>query len=398
MSYGCTAGLAPKKARQAARQCDERPVIRDSLFHSRFCLFHWTTTNDHCNQNYIVTIKRRMQAKKGCIPNQLAVPCFDHPRYKFMKKSLIDTICILAILSASAPTEGFVVDFAAAQFQRSLRLLDISNRRSISTKILDSNSNYQYIHGISRRIGNVQLAAKSNKSQNTAATELPPSNEFSRTLPTDRILKARKSTTGISNSFYPVSIEASDVECVALARRFDLSSISNLSASLQLRPSILNTGGVSSNSIEVEGMCKSIVTQRCVRTNEDFEVAVEFPIYCIVRPVIPTNNGASDLDLSSSADESNGQQSRKSSGGNSSKKSYRLPDRNIDEMDVMELQRLLQADINSDDDTLMEDEAIYSSQDGQIDVGELVAQLFWFKLDPYPKKPGTNPIQRSITG
>ena len=72
----------PKNARQAARQSDERPVIRDSLFHSRFCLFHWTTTNDHCNQNYIVTIKRRMQAKKGCIPNQLAVPCFDHPRYK----------------------------------------------------------------------------------------------------------------------------------------------------------------------------------------------------------------------------------------------------------------------------------------------------------------------------
>lgn len=243
----------------------------------------------------------------------------------------------------------------------------------------------------------MRLAAKSSKSQETAATELPPSNEFSRTLQTDRILKTRKSTTGISNSFYPVTIEASDVECVALARRFDLSSISNLSATLQLRPSILNTGGVSSNSIEVEGMCKSIVTQRCVRTNEDFEVAVEFPIYCIVRPVIPTNNGASDLHLSST-DENNAQQYRKSSGANSSKKSYRLPDRNIDEMDVLELQRLLQADISTDDDTLMEDEAIYSLQDGQIDVGELVAQLFWFKLDPYPKKPGTDPIQRSITG
>jgi hypothetical protein len=204
-----------------------------------------------------------------------------------------------------------------------------------------------------------------------------------------------------------MSIEANEIECVALARRFDLSSISNLSASLQLRPSSLNTGGISSNSIEVEGMCKSIVTQRCVRTNEDFEVAVEFPIYCIVRPIISSNgNGMStQLDVGSSTDGSyqdtagrkNGAQSQPRK-ANANKKSYRLPDRNIDEMDVMELQRLLQADINADDDTLMEDEAIYTLQDGTIDVGELVAQLFWFKLDPYPKKPGTDPVQRSITG
>lgn len=343
-----------------------------------------------------------------------------------MKKSFVDTIWILAIIIASATTsEGFdvvhynygplQVSLQLQYHQRSLRCRNDNHRQNIATTILrDKLYNNHGINNIGRRTIHMRLAAKNYKpSPDSESTELPPSNEFSRTLQADRILKTRKSTTGVSNSFYPVSIEASDIECVALARRFDLSSIANLSATLQLRPSSLNTGGISSNSIEVEGMCKSIVTQRCVRTNEDFEVTVEFPIYCIVRPVIPTNNnnGISQLEdeLSTnwSYQDNSGindrnaaqqQQPRKSNGTNKNKKSYRLPDRNIDEMDVMELQRMLQADINSDDDTLMEDEAIYSLQDGQIDVGELVAQLFWFKLDPYPKKPGTDPIQRSITG
>jgi hypothetical protein len=332
-----------------------------------------------------------------------------------MKKSFVNTtICIFAIATVSATTncEGFDVHYYVSQqlpsptlpqqqYQRSH-----NNQRNVDTTRRKNNL-YSFHGMIGRRILPMQLAAKSqNPSQDSAS---PPSNEFSRRLQADRILRTRKSTTGVSNSFYPVSIEASDLECVALARRFDLSSISNLSATLQLRPSSLNTGGISSNSIEVEGLCKSIVTQRCVRTNEDFEVTVEFPIYCIVRPVIPTNNGVSpQLDESSTTgsyqdmngmnDRNSAQQPRKSNGASKNKKSYRLPDRNIDEMDVMELQRMLQADINSEDDTLMEDEAIYNLQDGQLDVGELVAQLFWFKLDPYPKKPGTDPIQRSITG
>jgi hypothetical protein len=239
-------------------------------------------------------------------------------------------------------------------------------------------------------------ATSSNKHQQVASMDLPP-NEFSRTIQTDRILKTKRSSNTAGNSnFYPVSIEADQTECASLAHRFDLSAISNLCATLQLRPSILNTGGISSSSIEVEGTCKAIVIQRCVRTNEDFEVGLEFPIYCVVRPVLP--NGEPDTPITGSYQDSNydnldsSQQKKQNN-----KKSYRIPDRNIDEMDVMELQRMLQSDMNTDDDTLMEDEAIYCL-DGMIDVGELVAQLFWLKLDPYPKKPGTDPVQRSITG
>ena len=53
--------------------------------------------------------------------------------------------------------------------------------------------------------------------------------------------------------------------------------------------------------------------------------------------------------------------------------------------------------MTSNDAVLMEDEAIYSTE-SLLDVGELVSQLFWLQLDPYPKKPGSKPIQTSITG
>ena len=49
------------------------------------------------------------------------------------------------------------------------------------------------------------------------------------------------------------------------------------------------------------------------------------------------------------------------------------------------------------EDVLMEDQAIYSTT-GILDLGELVAQTFWLSVDKYPKKPGTDPIQFSITG
>ena len=47
---------------------------------------------------------------------------------------------------------------------------------------------------------------------------------------------------------------------------------------------------------------------------------------------------------------------------------------------------------------LVEDESIYSIDSGVLDVGELIAQSFWLQLDPFPKKPGTGPIEYEITG
>ena len=66
--------------------------------------------------------------------------------------------------------------------------------------------------------------------------------------------------------------------------------------------------------------------------------------------------------------------------------------------DMVELQEMLNRMDDEDEDLLIEDESIYSLSTGQLDVGELIAQNFWLGLDPYPKKPGTEPLQLEITG
>jgi hypothetical protein len=208
--------------------------------------------------------------------------------------------------------------------------------------------------------------------------ELPP-NEFSRTVQPERILKSRRD--------FMIDLEATVEERQALASRFDLTEIDALKASLALRPESQRTTGV-----EVEGTVTASVTQTCVRTNEQFQVDLEFPLYCVVRPVRPI----SQLVEESSSGMGESRSSQKST-PNNKKTKYRPQDRSIEEMDMLELQKLLQEDISSEESVLMEDEAIYSTA-SLLDVGELVSQLFWLQLDPYPKKPGSEPVQRSITG
>lgn len=212
-----------------------------------------------------------------------------------------------------------------------------------------------------------------------AAGIIKPENEFSRTVQPERVIRSRRDFT--------IDIEASPEECSALAGRFDLKDIDKLNAHLAMRSERRGNG------VEVEGTVFATVTQTCVRTNEDFAVDLEFPLYCIVRPVAPL----------SVLLEQQQQQQKASSSANSSKDKKKRdkkdirPSNSIDDMDISELERLLQQDAVDEDDILMEDEAIYAT-DGLLDVGELVSQLFWLQLDPYPKRPGTNPIQKSITG
>jgi len=223
-------------------------------------------------------------------------------------------------------------------------------------------------------------------------------NEFSRTIKPERVLQ---SSSKKQRRAYEIDVEADEGERTALAKRFDLSAIDRLRASLTLRQERGSGGGASSVSkigVEVEGAVVATVTQTCVRTNEDFNVDLEFPLYCVVRPVAPVLSSsllnALDAD-DEEEEEASSEEYRPAKGKKQSRRRQR-----IDDMDVVELQRLLQNDIlaNDDDDVLMEDESIYDTYDGILDVGELVSQLFWLQLDPYPKKPGTTPIQRSITG
>ncbi|KAL7572058.1 hypothetical protein ACA910_001708 [Epithemia clementina (nom. ined.)] len=229
-----------------------------------------------------------------------------------------------------------------------------------------------------------------------------PVNEFSRTVSPDRIRANFGAAARGRRRDYQMSISASVEECQALATRFDLKHIESLNAALVLRSeSLSHVGGGLGNSkggIEVEGNVIASVTQTCVRTNEDFEVPLSFPLYAIVRPVVPLVSSRS-----TNEDENNNRDSNRSS----SKQQQRRANKSVsfrtssilDDVDLLELQRMLQEDITLDDDdaSLMEDETIYS-QGGLIDVGELVSQLFWLNLDPYPKKPGTGPVKKTIIG
>jgi uncharacterized metal-binding protein YceD (DUF177 family) len=137
-------------------------------------------------------------------------------------------------------------------------------------------------------------------------------------------------------------------------------------------------------TVEVQGTIVAHLTQTCVRTNEDFEVDVEFPVESVVKPMSNTF-----------VFEEQGEDKP----AKATKKPTKLrSDRLYNMNDIMELQEVLGRIDEEEDSTVVEDEAVYSLATGSLDVGELVAQTFWLNLDPYPKKPGTGPMEISISG
>jgi hypothetical protein len=281
-------------------------------------------------------------------------------------------------------------------------------------------------HEQSRKYQSFSSARLSSSStNNNEATTRINTNEFSRIVPVDRVLfRQRSGSSSIANE-YNVNIEATNDECIQLAKRFEIHSIHQLQASVCLRSHNDRGRSAASNSnnkydVEVDGTVTATVTQRCVRTNESFNSTIEFPIYCLVRPAIPVM-GLLKLDmmndLESIDDESISSKTKKSKTGgnakgasdkgssNKKKKNYQETTSSIiDDMDVQQLQRLLEQNIDSNDNnnndlSIMEDEFIYSTSTSNIfDIGELISQVFWLELDPYPKKPGTGPVQFSISG
>ena len=232
----------------------------------------------------------------------------------------------------------------------------------------------------------------------------PPScvpNEFSRPLNTDRILKTASGKQRRSHRNYETTIEANEDECSALAGRFGIKSLECLKADLSLSlPSsgAQGAGGGRVLTVQVEGTIAASLTQRCVRTNEAFDMKVEIPISVIVKPVSMNFQwqGADD----DSEDETPSSASNKSN-KKKPKKNLQL-DRSLNlSGDMTELQQLInqqQEEIVFGIDDILEDESIYSLATGNLDIGELVAQTFWLNLDPYPKKPGSGPVEFTISG
>lgn len=211
------------------------------------------------------------------------------------------------------------------------------------------------------------------------------SNEFSRTLETERILKTPKGNKRRTRD-YALKIAADEGECKALAKRFELKTLQGLEAELSIRPSEAHqySKGRGLITIFVEGTIAASLTQTCVRTNDDFPVNVEFTFQSIVKPT------ANNFVLEQKSDDEN------------SYKPTREKRVKVNELqsldDILELQSILDNGGGEDDELLVEDESIYSLLTGTLDVGELVAQSFWLNLDPYPKKPGSGPIEIEISG
>jgi len=238
-------------------------------------------------------------------------------------------------------------------------------------------------------------------------------NEFPRIIYIDRIFNNRRRTFNQQQRDHVITIKADEKERLALAERFDLKGLTKLDAELSLRPAaegLTSFAGIGSFPVEVEGMIEAHLTQTCVRTNEEFEVDVEIPVFVIVRPVQSNFEGQNLIDAQQQQQQQQEKdeeeednynkgkkkknKNKKDKGLHKNKKVYKLDD-------VFDLQTAIQqADTfgsGTDAADIVEDEGIYSLSSDQLDVGELVAQTFWLELDWYPKKPGTDPVEYEMS-
>ena len=249
-------------------------------------------------------------------------------------------------------------------------------------------------------------------------------NEFSRTIRVSKWFNGGGGGggTGSSSSFsrqrkrMDLQIFATPEERYALANRFRLSKITALSADMVIQPAFGggndpseggNAGG-QVECIEAVGTVCAQVTQKCVRSNEDFDVNLEFSFETVLRAMSSNsdkgnNNGSVDVDdapLSvgevSALDAAlrignNAKQQRKNKGGDKPRGGKgitggRQSSKDLDGAGMKQMKDILMEYEVSDE--IIEDESCFCT-DGIVDCGEIVAQMFRSKLDPYPKKPGS---------
>ena len=248
-------------------------------------------------------------------------------------------------------------------------------------------------------------------------------NEFSRTIRVSKWFNGGGGTGNSSSSSrqsrkrMDLQIFATPEERYALANRFRLSKITALSADMVIQPAFGGgsdpseggNGGGQVECIEAVGTVCAQVTQKCVRSNEDFDVNLEFSFETVLRAMSSNsgkgnnNNGGVDVDdepLSvgevSALDAAlkignNAKQQRKNKGGDKPRGGKgitggRQSSKDLDGAGMKQMKDILMEYEISDE--IIEDESCFCT-DGIVDCGEIVAQMFRSKLDPYPKKPGS---------
>merc|ERR1711862_277941 len=163
--------------------------------------------------------------------------------------------------------------------------------------------------------------------------------------------------------------------------------------------------GDDSEYIEAIGKVCAQVTQTCVRTNEEFQVDLEFNFNTLIKAMSSSIRGntandfsAGELKAFEAASNLGNEAQSKQNSGKRQKGVKRVrggrSSRYLNDMGMNQLQEILQ-DYETTDE-IIEDEACFCT-DGIVDVGEVVAQIFRSKLDPYPKKPGSDHVSYSFT-
>jgi len=209
-------------------------------------------------------------------------------------------------------------------------------------------------------------------------------NEFSRTLNTGKILKTASGNRRRARDF-KTTISATEEECRALTQRFGLNEVHSLEADVRISSSGFGGGSRSSGlvTVLVEGTINANLTRTCVRTNKDFVGTFECTFESLVKPASNSFLRVEDDDALYPSE---------------SKKKQRTKSAQLSSLDdLLDLQDALDASENASED-ILEDDHIYSISTGLLDIGELVAQNFWLTLDPYPKLPGSKPVEISISG
>lgn len=285
---------------------------------------------------------------------------------------------------------------------------------SISTTIRSTASSQRTIRN--RKSGAYLFMSENLKEKDTGPkNESTSQNEFSRTIRVNKWFGGGGGSSGPNNrrnKSMNLSVSATSSEREALAKRFRLSNISVLSAEMVVQPAVGDTDD--SGTIEAMGTITAQVTQTCVRTNEGFDVDLEFTFHTVLRAMEAAavaskgagggaENQLSDgemaaLEAAAQLDGGGRQQRKKKGGGGKQKRDKGVrggqSSRDLDAMGMKELQNILQE--YEVQDEIIEDESCFCT-DGIVDVGEIVAQMFRSKLDPYPKKPGTDPVSYSFT-
>lgn len=252
----------------------------------------------------------------------------------------------------------------------------------------------------------------------TAPSDLACHNEMSRIISVSHLfgIGVGASRTRHSKKQAELSLAASPTECQALATRFRIANITSFTADVVVAPALglgsgaSDRGGAADGNecIQARGTIWANVTQTCVRTNEAFDISLEFSFDTVLR-AMESRSGSADrqtkaplslgelaaVEAASQLETETTRRPRKKkrannrSGANGIKGGHLINDAGMNQLSDI----LMEYEVT---DEVIEDGNCFRS-DGLVDCGEIAAQMFRLKLDPYPKKPGSAPVSYSFT-